>query len=718
MFNFLKKHSLVLIFFALSIIVYNKWIFYLGILTSGDWVSFYKETLASIRVNYFSLWAGDTFGRVLLDVGQAPTWAAYGFLAKYLGLDFSLSERLIHLWPIAIMTPLFSYLLLKRLFSSKIAIFVGVLVYSFNTYFLVLQTGHLTLMTAFSLAPLIILKYMDTLRSLKLKDALFTGLLLFIAGAYEPRALYIIAWVLFIYFIYYLFCVNGKGFKNNFLKICIKGFIPICIFILLNFYWTFGLLKMNSLLSNEILGRGLFGNEFLNINYALTLFHPFWTGKELTIFTIQPIPLYFWTIPLFAFLGLWLNRKNKNILFFGLVALVGIFLTKQVAHPFPEIYPWLNKHLIGFNAFRESSKFYFLIILGYSVLIAGFIDWLWKNWKNTKFQIFGKYILICIIAFIFLWNTKPLITGDLGSLFVPRKIPKDYLIVKDFISKQPDFFRMLGAPIGSRYIFSSNNHPEAGWELFDYVNAHSLYEKENTDKLSIGEIRIRLMKKSYSNNLINISSVKYVFVPILDKINDGDLFINYGKSRDYYIGELDKISYLHKINIGAKEIVVYENYNYRPHIYITNNQETISKEQAYKTIDYKFVNPTEYTFSAKNVSTPFYLNFSESFNSGWDIRIGSFNWFRFFKNNNYFISDKYHFQNDVGLNSYVLDPKSICKQFACKQNKDGSYDISGTLYFSPQSYMNFGLIISGGTLILVLCFLSFTFGKHIYERKN
>ncbi len=37
----------------------------------------------------------------------------------------------------------------------------------------------------------------------------------------------------------------------------------------------------------------------------------------------------------------------------------------------------------------EASKFYFLIALGYSVLIGSFVDWLWK-WAKQKKEFSAK----------------------------------------------------------------------------------------------------------------------------------------------------------------------------------------------------------------------------------------------------------------------------------------------------------------------------------------
>lgn len=713
-----QKMIFLLTLIILFSVVYNRWIFNLGILTSSDWPYFFNQTLTSLRIHYFSLWLGDvSLGRVVFDVSQAPTYALYGLLAKIFNISYAINERIIHFWPIVVITPISIYLLLNKIFKNKIAIFVGILVFSFNTYFLLSQMGFPTLMVAYSLIPLIFFVYMLSIEKKSVFYGILTSLLLFIDSSYETRGAYILVFILLSYLFFYIFCQDKKKYLDK-IKILSIGFLPFIILFLLSFYWILGLGKVGLLTDNSIFSRGLFGSSFLNILYAITLYHPFWTGKEHTEFIPQVIPFYYWIIPITAFLGLFFNKKNKYILYFALLSLLGIFLTKQTDYPFSSIYFFLFKHFPGFNAFREASKFYILIVLGYSILIAGFTDWMWKDkrgWLGIKY---GKYIITFIIVFIFIWNTKPLITGEAKTLFVSHEIPSDYLVLQKYLLNKSDYFRILSTPISSRWIFYTYNHPKisnidilnADWNIF-IQNKRYLFITE-------GELARDIFTLSFSNNLLNETSIRYIIVPLEDKISDDDFFHYFGKPRQYYINELNKISYLHRINIGAKYLVIYENYSYRPHVYITGNQETISKEQGYKAIDYKFVNPTEYTFSVKNVKSPFFLNFSEAFNSGWSVRTGRFNWVDALTKKNYFIGDKNHFRNDSGLNSYYINPNVICKLESCKVNKDGGYDISGTLYFTPQSYMYLGLIVSGITLTVVIGYLILTLGRNLYERKN
>jgi hypothetical protein len=83
---------------------------------------------------------------------------------------------------------------------------------------------------------------------------------------------------------------------------------------------------------------------------------------------------------------------------------------------------------------------------------------------------------------------------------------------------------------------------------------------------------MNVFKLPLADRLFDNSSIKYVIVPIQDIANDDDFFVSYGGKndpniRDWYIAEMDRVSWLKKIDIGTQELAVYENENYKPHIY-------------------------------------------------------------------------------------------------------------------------------------------------------
>jgi hypothetical protein len=378
----------------------------------------------------------------------------------------------------------------------------------------------------------------------------------------------------------------------------------------------------------------------------------------------------------------------------------------------------LKNNFPGFSAFREATKFYFLIIVGYSVLIGSLISWIWTHWSKNKWQIYGRYFLTGIIVLLFLWNTKPLITGEIGTLFVPRTIPLDYIVAKDFVLAQSHFSRVLWVPSYSRWGIYTIDHPvltaidmvQSDWG--DYINLFDPDSHFANDK----EI-VAILKQSFSHQLLSISSIQYVIIPIRDIENDDDFFVYYG-DRDFFIKEIDRIPYLKKIDIGTEELLIYENANYRPHIYLTKEEETIYREISFEKVDFILKSPTEYQVKLEDVSDPIYVNFSEKYHPDWKLRVGEFNWFQVLRQEGYFVSDTNHFENDAKLNSFRVDPSEVCEANICVKNPDGSYDINLTLYFKPQSYFYLGLIISGTTLVLCLGYLGFVGIKGYREKKR
>ncbi len=708
--------KLISIILLIVLITYWRWVFNWYIISYGDWSFFFLDAQKEF-LNFPFGWINSGLG----DVGVAvlpmyPANVLWGILAFV--TNFSLSERLLYFFPAIFFGSFGSFFLIRKILKSNIGSFIGFFVFSYNTYFLIGDTGHLTLMAAFALAPWALLLFMKTLEEKKLEKAVLTGLVFFIVSFYEIRAFYILAWVCFFYFLWYTFIIDQISWKTVF-RNGLSAFFPIALVVLLNLYWIIGLMKLGAITDNVIFDRGLFGNSFMNIEEALTLFHPFWTGGASAIFRVQSIPLHFFLIPIFAFVGLWLNRKSKNVLFFGCISLFGILLSKQVGAPFEELYLWLYTHFPGFNAFRESSKFYFLIALGYSVLIGSFVSWIWNHWTEKGATTYAKYALTAIIAVLFLWNTKPILTGEFGTLFVPRHVPQDYLIVKDFILEQPEEFRTLWVPTSSRWSIYLNSKSKAN--LIDLVQSvwQSLSRTNNASLPTENRIT-SILKSPFANSLLDISSMRYVIIPLQDTENDDDFFKDYG-DRQFFIDELDQLSYLQRIDIGTKDVIVYENENARPHIYSTKEKETIYGDIPFSKVEYQSVNPTQYSVSLKNISAPVYVNFSESYHPDWKLRAGDFQWFDVLTKKDYFLPDTDHSQNDAKLNSFLIDPAYIRQHLSkdqYRENPDGSIDVDLTLYFKPQSYFYFGLIISGTTLVGCLGYLGYAGIRSYRRRKN
>lgn len=569
----MREHKWLFILLFAQIFIYHAWFLDYSIRTHGDWVFSFPETLESLRAHYFTVWLSDqSFGRILIDVGQAPTYASYGFLSILLGLGFEYGERIIHFWPSVILSPIGAYFLALYCLEDKRAAIASAVVYSFNTYALILQTGHLTLSVAYALSPFVLLSYIKLLDNFSLRHALVASVVLALCGAYEPRAAYIVIGILFLYALYRIsqLFMDKVGLRLI-LKAIFYAALPVLVYGLLSAYWVVGLLAIDNAIGESVLSRGLFGNEFQSLPSSLTLQHPFWNFSRPVPFIVNDIPVYFWIIPVAAFVGLYCLRKNPKIVFFGLLALVGILLSKQVDEPFRSLYGWLFANIPGFNAFRESSKFYFVTSLAYAILIAAFVKWAIPSVSKFKVltnkQVAATLLVIVGVGMLFAPNLVPIITGKIGTTFANRSVPNDYAIFRKFILDQPDFFRIYWTPRSSRWGVQTSQHPRVESTVINETDWKSFTTENNTQPRP--KVLLEPLLKPYSDNLLDQSSIKYVVVPIRDSINDDDFFVHYGHDRQAYIEILESLPYLKRIDIGTKELAVYENNGYKPHVTAT-----------------------------------------------------------------------------------------------------------------------------------------------------
>jgi hypothetical protein len=678
MLKYKKDIAAIGILLICGVVTYWRWFFDFSIQTYGDWGFYFPETQKEfLRLPY--IWNNGLFGFVDFSLPFYPMYWLWGLYSHF--FDFPLVERLTYFYPSVIFTLLTSYFLGKKVLNSIPGAFVTSIVYTFNTYFLLGRSGHLTLMSAFGLAPLALLLFIKTLESKNIIYAIICGLSLFLIGTYEFRSLYLIICVLLLYL--FTYCITSRISIKTFLREYAYTLIVFLLPILLNLFWIIGIYKAGFFGNNEILGRQIFGDGIISIEHAVSLSHPFWTGSHPVIFIIQPIPLYFWITPCAAFLGLFLFRKDKYIIFFGILAIIGILLTKQNDIPFGSLYKWLYFHFPGFSAFRESSKFFFYIALGYSVLIGAFTKWIFQT-KQTNIKI----LLFLIIIISFLYNSKSFINGEADSLFQAKHVPSDYLVLKDFLLPQKDNFRTLWIPADSRWGYYDQQHPKLSF--VDLKNTYWNYlveRKEISNKHSEGDQMIQLMKRPEFPNLLKVSSVRYIIVP--DKDPSDIFFSYYGYDKDKYVDVLSTLPFLRRVDSKTSHIVVYEFKDYTSLFYLSNDPEGIDYIE---NVRYEYKNPTEYTVYIDSISKPVYLQFSQAFHPAWDI----------YSPDNIRLQDIKHTSNLGKLNTYMLDSNT----YSAAKLK---------VYFTPQNYIHIGSVLSLITFITALCAIGFIYLK---RRKN
>lgn len=689
----------ILAILVLSLAVYYRWINF-SIFTYSDISYTFSETLYGYLNP--SVWTSSAnLGNVDTLIWRVPFYLMLGFVGS-LGYGSNVAEKLLYFWPIIIFGGLSSFLLIRKVFKDDLAAFIGSLVFTYNTYFLSINTqGHHLLTLAFIFAVLALYFYIKYLENNFYILAILTTLFLFITGFYDLRALYIITGILILYLFYFIFFIPGKG-KSPFLRQFLIYILPFILLTPLTFYWILPTVMGGSFISNENFGRLISYSEFYKLTHAITLHFPFWTGIVPRWDTFINIPWYFWLFPVMAIMGLIINRKRPVVLFFGLVSAIGILLTKQIDVPFDNLYIWLYRFVPGFNAFREASKFYFLIVLGYSVLIGSLIS---SRRGITGEGFIKKYALQLFVigaVILSLWNSKSLITGEIGTLFIPKKLPVDMIRTKNFIFNQSNYFRTAWIHPPVRWILASNDHPLINMNTFVFDIANSQSTKSFDSKIQSGKYTLMNIEDNRMDRMLDFASVKYVMVLKDDKETTDLIYKSIGISGEEVENSLESINYLKRVDIGTKDILVYENKGFRPHIYSTTKREGLDIDVEYNPVSFETISPSEYKLTLNDIDKPTYIHFTDAYHPKWTIKAGKFNWFSSVVNKEYFLADKYHTKSIAGSNTFFINPDSFCSLSNCVKSDDGKYDITLTIFFRPQAYLLLGMYITALTLLSLI----------------
>lgn len=609
--NFIKKNLLFIVLLLFFILIYNKW-FIFGVLTDWDW-SYFVNPAADIFWSYiwrssFWLWW------VFLDFWQ---WVRHisQIIYNIFGINYEYISKIVFLYPNILFWLIGSYFLWKKLFNNNYSIFLFVIAYCFNTYFLTIQNWHNTLAVSFSLFPIIFLLYLIYLDKRKLYIAIIFVLVGFVSFSYEPRAFLLQLFIVFLYFVFYLFKISKK---DNVLKLIFDHIFVLLLFLLLNLRRYFPL--SNSLLwnisSNEVFNRSLRWNWLFDIQNSFTLFfwHR-WSENEYRDFIKQSPMVIYWIIPLIVIFWYILNyKKNKNVLFFFIISLIWILLSKQSWEPFPYIYQWLYDNMPWFNAFREASKFYFFIVFGYSALIWYFFEYIY----NSKYRIF-KFVLFIVVGFIFVSNANYLYTGRILWLFVEKKIPNEYILLNNYLKNNSKYWRILYVPKVSRWVYYDKYNVMVSFDEW--------FDKIKWEKMIYSD-RITNTKNIINNwYILNKSSIKIIVLPLLDLENNNDLFKDYWNSMDdpryneyiswdalktlinqrsyniynQYYEILKNAQNIEELNIWTNKLKVFEVSNY---MWLFN---------ANFDLKYIYANSTQYHLSIKWIKSSQDLSFLQSY---------------------------------------------------------------------------------------------------------
>lgn len=453
------------------------------------------------------------------SVGTLWSWPLdflYG-LGSFIGVDFWILERLLGLFPAIFLSFWSMGRLLKYLGIFGWGKLIGSIFYLLNSYFLLLlDGGQLNLALAYSVLPFIFVLFKKLLEKNNLRNQIKFGLGTILISVLDIRIILILLILVLSDFLFSLliqFMKNGLNLKEAsalFLRIFLIGLITSLMLILIHAYWIMPSFLSQSPTLPPTYNRPSQLSElsFSNIGHTMYLLQSHWYKN---IFgRVAELKVEFALIPILVFLAPVLKKGDKRIGFWLLISLVGIFLSKGINPPLEQINLWLFNYIPGFSLFRDPTKFFFLISLGYSIClsitVSELINIAPRIGLRKKWTIF---LPIIILIYIF-WLVRPLYLGQMTGILGDQPYLKEYTQLTNFLKSDPDFSRVLWIPTKPPLSFSSHIHPS--------VEASRLSQKRpfSTGIVGTYETFNFLREASFSAELADVAGIGYIVYPFLN----------------------------------------------------------------------------------------------------------------------------------------------------------------------------------------------------------
>ncbi|HVE47628.1 MAG TPA: hypothetical protein VNA57_12885 [Acidimicrobiales bacterium] len=453
-------------------------------------------------------------GQINTSLYGAPYQIVLGALAR-LGADFSTGERIVFFIPFAFLPFLAMYVMMSRFTQSPAGKSVAAALYGLNTYILVAGNNQLTIAMAYAFAPLVLAKFIDSCEAshdptedqrARWRASISAGVWLAMSGFFEPRIAFLTSVVCLGYFLFEI--VRQRHLRGR-LVVPVVGLL--CTFGALHAYWILPLLATGDSSSLDDLLPNQPFISFATLTHAVTLNHPFWTGRDSAIFVVQPPVIFLFLLPVVCcsyFLGS--HRKDSRLAFFAGLALVGVFLVKGENAPVGQIYTWMFSHVPGMRMFRDMSKFNLFVAVAYAVLAgaatavaaSALTRPAWS--RRITFRETAPMAILVAVALAVGTPSLAALNQRLGGTFRPSKVPPEHLALERMLMADEQFGRVLHVPSESRYSYKTALHPSL--ELADLAAAVSSSESPAlTDALEV-------LRKDELVDHLQALSVRYVVV--------------------------------------------------------------------------------------------------------------------------------------------------------------------------------------------------------------
>lgn len=586
----IKKRSIdFLLLLGIILFVYRGW-FRPGMISRGDWMALSNEWILdhfSRPFAWMNLCRGGRWMVTLGSLAHYPLWWVQGAVTYFLGVDFSVTERLLWFYPFLIISFSSSYYLTYLLFKKRSICFVTSLFYLINNP--IVWRGHcgqMGILMAYALVPLALALFIKSLEKDLIKNSLLTGLILAISVVYEFRITILTGALILSYA---LFSFVESRNKETLQKILPSLAISALVVLWLHSFWLLSLflVRQGPLIPGHFRGYSVSMVSFLHV-LALSAGQEDMGYGQMLLLPNQVFRPALFLIPALVFLPLFFKEKRRDpmVRYLAILAVILIFFTKGQRPPLANVNRWFYSHIPFFAIFKVPLYFMYLQALPYSFLLGISSDAITNRLrqriraKETTIRI-GVIFLFSLILIGALWpaivGPHSLTTIESGSTFSPF-IPPEYFKINRWLQKQSPGFMSLFLPTFPSYSAYNQAHPgffsgNLGQPLYEYERyffpgsfLYGDFQEEKSDRLA---------------KILGLANIKYfILLPQSDKRWHwvGGREMGSREKLEEYRSAIEKQKDLRRVNFDDPNIYVYENQYALPHFYSPANSALVVGE--------------------------------------------------------------------------------------------------------------------------------------------
>ncbi len=366
-------NSLLILFVLIIIgIIFKTWLFSFSI-SAGDFEYYSLQRIIDIMP--LGIWdpARTGLGASILPYLWLESYTSTSIKLSLL-LGWGAYIKLFWYIPFLVFSFISSLILLRSLFKNNFLFSLASLIYSANTYSLMMASGgQMGIALSYSLAPFVYYFYIKLLNKLSLKNSAIFGLVFAFVSLLDIRIGYMLSFAI----ITYSLIVVRELLKNIRSTLFLVIIIPLLIVSGIHFFWLLpavfsakeAIAQLGDIYTSQEAVKYF---SFATMENSFGLLHPNW--PENIFGKVGFMKPEYLLLPIIAFSSILFIAKEevrikKYLIFFISLGLLGIFLAKGSNEPFGNLYIWLFDNIPGFVMFRDPTKWYSLIAVSYSILV-------------------------------------------------------------------------------------------------------------------------------------------------------------------------------------------------------------------------------------------------------------------------------------------------------------------------------------------------------------